>query len=154
MFQVFHEFQKLVERLFNRKIIAMPTDWGGEYVRINSFLRQIGITHLVSALTLINRMAWPNVNIDIFVEVGLALLATASVPLRYWDQAFLTAVYLINRTPTKLLDFDTPYHKLFGSKPDYLALRIEREMCPWAISISILVIRCPTHYLSTYVLNM
>jgi hypothetical protein len=22
---------------------------------------------------------------------------------------------------------------------------IEREMCPWAISISILVIRCPTH---------
>jgi hypothetical protein len=21
----------------------------------------------------------------------------------------------------------------------------EREMCPWAISISILVIRCPTH---------
>jgi hypothetical protein len=29
----------------------------------------------------------------------------------------------------------------------------EREMCPWAISISILVIRCPTHYLSTYVLN-
>jgi hypothetical protein len=21
----------------------------------------------------------------------------------------------------------------------------EREMCPWAISISVLVIRCPTH---------
>lgn len=57
------------------------------------------------------------------VEVGLALLATASVPLKYWDQAFLIVVHLINRTPTKLLDFDTPYHKLFGSKPDYLALR-------------------------------
>jgi hypothetical protein len=24
-------------------------------------------------------------------------------------------------------------------------LRIEREMCPWAISINVLVIRCPTH---------
>jgi hypothetical protein len=22
---------------------------------------------------------------------------------------------------------------------------IEREMCPWAISINVLVIRCPTH---------
>jgi hypothetical protein len=30
----------------------------------------------------------------------------------------------------------------------------EREMCPWAISISILVIRCTTHYLSTNVLKV
>jgi hypothetical protein len=22
---------------------------------------------------------------------------------------------------------------------------VEREMCPWAISINVLVIRCPTH---------
>jgi hypothetical protein len=29
-----------------------------------------------------------------------------------------------------------------------LALKIvEREICPWAISISILVIKCPTHIL-------
>jgi hypothetical protein len=34
------------------------------------------------------------------------------------------------------------------------AFLLEREMCPWAISISILVIRCPTHYLSTYVQNV
>jgi hypothetical protein len=27
---------------------------------------------------------------------------------------------------------------------DYILL-IEREMCPWAISINVLVIRCPTH---------
>jgi histone deacetylase 1/2 len=28
VFQRFHEFQSLVERLFNRKIVAMQTDWG------------------------------------------------------------------------------------------------------------------------------
>jgi hypothetical protein len=28
------------------------------------------------------------------------------------------------------------------------------EMCPWAISISILVIRCPTYLMSTYVQNV
>jgi hypothetical protein len=32
--------------------------------------------------------------------------------------------------------------------------QFEREMCPWAISMSILVIRCPTHYLSTNELNV
>jgi hypothetical protein len=42
------------------------------------------------------------------VEVGLALLANASMPLKYWDQAFLTATHLMNRTPSKLLDYDTP----------------------------------------------
>jgi hypothetical protein len=42
-------------------------------------------------------------------------------------------------------------YKAFSDKMTGLT---EREMCPWAISISILVIRCPTHYLSTYVLNM
>jgi hypothetical protein len=30
----------------------------------------------------------------------------------------------------------------------------EREMCPWSISISILVIRFPTHKLSSYVQNV
>jgi len=29
VFQVFHDFQYLVERKFNRKIISLQTDWGG-----------------------------------------------------------------------------------------------------------------------------
>jgi hypothetical protein len=42
--------------------------------------------------------------------MGLALLATASMPLKYWDQVFLAATHLVNRTPTKLLAYDTPLH--------------------------------------------
>jgi hypothetical protein len=34
------------------------------------------------------------------IEVGLALLAHASIPLKYWEDAFVTATYLINRTPS------------------------------------------------------
>jgi histone deacetylase 1/2 len=48
VFQKFHEFQNLVERLFDRKIIAMQIDWGGEYEKLNSFFSKIGISHLVS----------------------------------------------------------------------------------------------------------
>jgi hypothetical protein len=53
------------------------------------------------------------------VEMGLALLAHAFMPLKYWDEAFLAATYLINRTPTKLLSYDTPIHKLLGTTSDY-----------------------------------
>ena len=37
VFQRFHDFQALVERLFNCKILTMQTDWGGGYQKLNSF---------------------------------------------------------------------------------------------------------------------
>jgi histone deacetylase 1/2 len=55
--------------------------------------------------------------------MGLTLLAHASMPLKFWDKAFLTAVFLINRLPSKVIDHQTPYERLYGSKPDYTFLR-------------------------------
>jgi hypothetical protein len=49
VFQKFHEFQYLVERLFDRKIISVQSDWGGEYEKLNSFTK-ICISHYVSCL--------------------------------------------------------------------------------------------------------
>jgi hypothetical protein len=54
----------------------------------------------------------------------LAILATTSMPLKYWDESFLAATYLINRTPTKVLDYDTLIIRLLGVKPDYSSLSI------------------------------
>jgi hypothetical protein len=48
VFEKFHEFQQLVERKFDKKIVAIQTDWGGEYEKLNSFFRKVGISHLVS----------------------------------------------------------------------------------------------------------
>lgn len=55
--------------------------------------------------------------------MGLTLLAHASVPLKFWDEAFSTAVYLINRLPSKVLNYETPFERLFNQKPDYSFLR-------------------------------
>jgi histone deacetylase 1/2 len=56
--------------------------------------------------------------------VGLALLAHASMPLKFWDEAFLTATFLINLLPSKVIDFGTPTERLLGTTPNYDALRI------------------------------
>jgi hypothetical protein len=58
------------------------------------------------------------------VDIGLALLANASMPLKYWDQAFLTSTHLINQTPSKIIDYDTPLHHLLGAQPNYSNLCI------------------------------
>jgi hypothetical protein len=56
------------------------------------------------------------------VELGLALLSHASMPLKFWDEAFLAAAYLINHLPSKVIANSTPLERLFNQKPYYSAL--------------------------------
>jgi histone deacetylase 1/2 len=105
VFTKFHEFQTLVERLFDRKIITMQTDWGGEYQKLHSFFETIGITHHVSCPHAHQQNGTAERKHRHTVEVGLALLAHASMPLKFWDEAFIAATYLINHTPSKVLNY-------------------------------------------------
>lgn len=71
----------------------------------------------------INKTVLQSANTAILFEVGLSLLAHASMPLKFWDEAFTTAVYLINRTPLKVINFETPLDRLFNLPPDYSLVR-------------------------------
>jgi hypothetical protein len=61
--------------------------------------------------------------------MGLALLTHASMPLKYWDEAFLAMTYLINPTPTKILAYDTPLHKLQGAALNYSSFHVFGYAC-------------------------
>lgn len=58
------------------------------------------------------------------VELGLTLLAQAPLPLTFWWIAFFFATYLINRLPTPVLLNQSPYQKLFKTKPVYKFLKV------------------------------
>jgi hypothetical protein len=75
VFQKFNEFQGLVERLFNQKIIAIQTDWGGEYQKLHSLFEKVGITHYVSCPHAHQQNGSAERKHRHIVEVGLALLA-------------------------------------------------------------------------------
>lgn len=51
------------------------------------------------------------------------------MPKSYWTYVFATATHLINRMPTPVLDMDTPFHKLFGTQPNYTKLRVFGCLC-------------------------
>lgn len=55
--------------------------------------------------------------------MGLALLAHSSMPLKFWDEAFLTAVFLINCLPSRIINNQSPFERLYGKPPDYTFLR-------------------------------
>jgi histone deacetylase 1/2 len=123
VFQRFQDFQNLVERMFNRKIVAMQTDWGGEYQKLNTFFQRVGISHHVSCPYAHQQNGSAERKHRHIVEVVLSLLAHASLPLKFWDEAFITATYPINRLPSKVIDNQTPLERLLHQKPDYSVLR-------------------------------
>jgi hypothetical protein len=49
----------------------------------------------------------------------LSVLVHASMPLKFWHEVFDTAAYLINRPPSKLLDYSTPLERQVKQFPDY-----------------------------------
>jgi hypothetical protein len=129
VFHSFKEFQCLVERMFNHKIISMQIDWGGDFERLNSFFYTIGISHHVSCPHAHQQNGVAEHKHRHIVEMGLSSLANASMSLKYWDQTFLSATHLINWTPTKLLQYDTPPHRLLEATPDYSNLHVFACAC-------------------------
>jgi hypothetical protein len=110
--------------MFNRKIIVVQSDWGEEYEKLNSFFTKIGIMHQVSCPHVHQQNGSVERKHRHIIEVGLSLLASASMPLKFWDETFLTATYLINRTQSKVIHHQTPLERLYQIKPGYSLLRI------------------------------
>jgi histone deacetylase 1/2 len=61
----------------------MQTDWGGEYDKLHAFFRKIGITHHVSCPHAHQQNSSAERKHHHIVEVGLAMLAHASMPLKF-----------------------------------------------------------------------
>ena len=90
----------------------MQTDWGGEYEKLNAFFQKVVITHHVSCPHAHRQNGSAEQKHLQIIEVGIFLLVNASMPLKFWDEAFLTATFLINMLPTKFLNLATPTEKL------------------------------------------
>ncbi|CAA7037242.1 unnamed protein product [Microthlaspi erraticum] len=130
--ETFVSFKNLVENRLNTRIGTLYSDNGGEFVALRSFLTSSGISHFTSPPHTPEHNGVSERKHRHVVETGLTLLTHASMPKSYWSYAFTTAVYLINRQPTPVLNMESPFKKLFGVPPNYSKLRVYGCLCfPW-----------------------
>jgi hypothetical protein len=121
--KTFHLFQTHDECVLNYKIHALQSDWGGEYRRLSRHITSQGILHRVTCPHTSQQNGIAERKHRHIVETGLALLAHSSLPVCFWNEAFLTACYLINRMWSRTLQHSTPLELLHHEKPNYQALR-------------------------------
>ena len=121
---IFRCFKILVENFFKQKIITLYSDNEGEYTSLSSFFATQGISHDPSPPHTSEHKGFSERHHRHIVETDLALISRASLPPSFWSYDFLTTAYLINCLPTPTLHMSSPYHKLFGSPPNYSKLCI------------------------------
>ncbi|KAJ6969913.1 hypothetical protein NC653_034466 [Populus alba x Populus x berolinensis] len=129
VFSTFQRFQTLVERQFSLKIKSVQTDWGGEYRKLNKFFQTIGIHHRLICPHTHEQNGTVERRHRHIVETGLTLLGQCNAPLRFWNYAMESSVYLINRMPTHVLQNKSPFACLFHRTPDYNFLRTFGCLC-------------------------
>jgi hypothetical protein len=69
--------------MLHKKIIVFQSDWGGEYEKLNSLFKYVGISHLVSCPHTHQQNGAAKCKHHHIMEMGLALLAHASMPLKF-----------------------------------------------------------------------
>ncbi|WZZ73743.1 hypothetical protein YC2023_085113 [Brassica napus] len=115
----FKNFQTHICNHFNAKLKILRSDNGGEYTSqaFKQYLSQHGITHQKSCpYTPQQNGVAERKNIHL-MEVARSMMLHTNVPKRFWSDAVMSATYLINRTPTKVLNDLSPFEVLNKTKP-------------------------------------
>lgn len=98
VFAIFVKFKKYVENLLSCTIKILQTDERGEYKNkaFHDFLNKHGISFRFSCPKHPEQNSMAERKHRHIVETGLTMLAHSHMPQNFWDDAFHSALYLIN----------------------------------------------------------
>jgi hypothetical protein len=126
-FDVFTQFKAMVEKQFDKSILCLHNDKGGEFIGIkwDAFFAQHGIRreHTVKASAQPNGVAeCLNRTLE---ELLVAMLNSARLPAQLWGEGLNYLRHVIVRSPSSSIPpGTTPYEMVHKRKPDYSPLRV------------------------------
>lgn len=129
--EILSTFILVVKNQFNTSIKSFRSDNSTEFVnhKVQSLFNTHDIIHQTTCVYSPHQNGLVEKKHTHFLNVARALGFHASIPISLWGDCVLTACYLINRTPTPLLQGLSPYEILFQKKPDYSQLKVFGCLC-------------------------
>lgn len=108
----FQKFHKMVTMQYGAHIKVLRSDNGREYVNVTltSFLDTHGIVHQTTCSYTLQQNGMAERKNRHLLNVVRASLFDAHAPVSYWGETLLSATYLINRVPSRIIK--TPYQTL------------------------------------------
>lgn len=116
---IFQHFHVMVQNQFNAQIQIPKTDNAKDFFNssLSFYLQSHGVVQQSSCAHTPQQNGVAERKNRHILEVARSLLFQGNVPTRFWGEAILTATYLINRMPSRVLDFHSPLEKFQGIFP-------------------------------------
>lgn len=119
------EYVRLVENVFGRKPLVIRSDGGGEFQNrvLQEFYQSEGIKAQFTTPYSSQQNEVAERKSRSLQEMAICLLADANMTKLYWGEAVMTAAYLQNRLPSRVVK-GTPFELWTGRKSDIKHLRV------------------------------
>ncbi|KAJ0445166.1 putative RNA-directed DNA polymerase [Helianthus annuus] len=131
VFENVESFYELVLTQFKKRVKVFRSDNGTEFVnnKMDNFCKSKGIIHQTSCSYTPQQNGVVERKHRHLLNLTRSLLFQSGVPLNFWSDCVLTAVYIINRLPSSVLLGKSPYELMFGFRPSLTHLRIFGCLC-------------------------
>ncbi|KAK1435086.1 hypothetical protein QVD17_00846 [Tagetes erecta] len=119
-------FHKMVEVQLGIHIKRLRCDNGGEFTSNNmiDFYNKNGILLETTCPHTPQQNGVVERKHRHLLETARALRFEANLPKRFWGECILTAAYIINRLPSRVINNKTPYELIWNQKPEYDHMKV------------------------------
>lgn len=128
---IFWKYKALVENQSNCRLRTLRSDNGTEYKNntFDKFCEEAGIVHQLTAPYTPQQNGVSERKNRSIMEMTRCLLHEKGLPKKLWAEAANTAVFLLNRLPTRVFQRKTPFEAWFGYKPDFHKFKVFGCLC-------------------------
>ncbi|GJW06676.1 putative RNA-directed DNA polymerase [Tanacetum coccineum] len=131
VFQMFVSFNTLVLTQFDKKVKIVRSDNGTEFTnhKMSEFFNEMGILHQTTCAYTPQQNGIAERKHRHLLNVARSLMFQGGIPLQFWSDCVLTAVYLINRLPSSVLNGKSPFSIVYNREPNLSHLRSFGCLC-------------------------
>ncbi|GAU25674.1 hypothetical protein TSUD_266010 [Trifolium subterraneum] len=125
-FEVSKRFKTLVEKKSDKQIKVFRTDGGGEYTskEFENYCKDQGIIHEVTTPYIPQHNGLVERRNRSILDMARSMVKQKGLPHRFWGEVVSTAVYILNRSPTKKLIDKVPEEVLSKCKPSVTHFKV------------------------------